>query len=252
MGLGLASSLVIVLCVGDFVAAQDPEQCRHAKGNIGNDEEVIHDADMNVDNDGDVYRGECKDGLYHGFGRLAYPDGGIYDGVWREGARHGHGVMKYPKDDDEGRYEYVGEWRRDMEWGYGELQYREVNPYNQRWTKGMFRNGLPNGNVTVSWNTGDLYQGEAVNDTKQGFGMHNFSNGDVNIGEFVEDNKHGNGTFTWVDGDVYQGEFEHDWRTGIGMYNFSDGNVYNGELFQGQMQGVGTFYWNDGLSLIHI
>ena len=47
----------------------------------------------------------------------------------------------------------------------------------------MFGNGLPNGNGTVMYVDGDIYQGELVNDTLQGFGTYTFSNGDVYIGE---------------------------------------------------------------------
>ena len=39
------------------------------------------------------YKGEYKDGWYHGKGRFSYPDGVIYEGDFFKGEFHGQGKL---------------------------------------------------------------------------------------------------------------------------------------------------------------
>ena len=39
------------------------------------------------------YKGEYKDGWYHGKGRFCYPDGVIYEGDFYKGEFHGQGKL---------------------------------------------------------------------------------------------------------------------------------------------------------------
>lgn len=44
-----------------------------------------------------------------------------------------------------------------------------------------------------------------------------FSNGSKYEGEWVQDKREGKGKFTWNNGDTYEGDFKDDRRTGTGI-----------------------------------
>ena len=45
-----------------------------------------------------VYRGEFKDGDYHGVGTMDYETGDVYKGEWLKGQRQGHGIYSWAGD----------------------------------------------------------------------------------------------------------------------------------------------------------
>ncbi|MCP4319439.1 MAG: hypothetical protein GY789_26490 [Hyphomicrobiales bacterium] len=49
-----------------------------------------------IASDGQRYRGEFRDGLFHGTGRLSNGGHQIYSGQWRNGLPHGSGKYRYP------------------------------------------------------------------------------------------------------------------------------------------------------------
>jgi hypothetical protein len=60
----------------------------------------------------DVYKGEVKDGKFHGQGELIYADGSSYLGEFQNGFRHGKGIFV----EREGN-EYYGHWKDDHQMG---------------------------------------------------------------------------------------------------------------------------------------
>ena len=73
----------------------------------------IEDGYHEVTNDRGVrYKGEFKDNIPHGRGKMYLPDGEYYKGEFNEGARHGIGIFFYAdKNDPDKRRE--GEWKND-------------------------------------------------------------------------------------------------------------------------------------------
>ena len=75
--------------------------------------------------------------------------------------------------------------------------------------KGNFKNGLRNGNGI--WKRGpgnsDKYEGEYVEDKKEGYGVFKWQNGNLYKGNFFNDQKHGYGEMYWNDGSCYKGEW---------------------------------------------
>ena len=64
-----------------------------------------------------------------------------------------------------------------------------------------------NGYGTYVWDDGDMYVGESVNNVAHGQGAFTYANGEKYIGEYINNERHGQGTFTWPDGEKYVGEW---------------------------------------------
>ena len=52
------------------------------------------------------YKGEYKDGKFHGQGTFYYPSGKIYKGKWKDGKKQGKGTLTCTNGD-----KYVGNWK---------------------------------------------------------------------------------------------------------------------------------------------
>jgi len=68
-----------------------------------------------------------------------------------------------------------------------------------------------------------------------------YENGDVYVGDLVNDKPHGKGVLTQpsghkLDGDWIDGEF-----TGRGSYKYPKGSVYGGDLVNGKRHGKGVY-----------
>lgn len=91
------------------------------------------------------------------------------------------------------------------------------------------------------------YEG-CFNDNGQfhGHGRLSFASGDVYEGEFSDGTRQGSGTYTWKDGRSYTGHFEQNARAGTGTMSFPNGDYYEGAFVQGKRQGYGRFLFADG------
>ena len=52
---------------------------------------------------------------------------------------------------------------------------------------------------------GDRYEGEWMNDSKEGYGVHGYSDNSKYEGNWKDDKQHGKGTLVTSDGSTYQG-----------------------------------------------
>ena len=75
--------------------------------------------------------------------------------------------------------------------------------------KGYFQNGLRHGNGV--WKRGpgntDKYEGEYIDDKKEGYGVFIWENGNLYQGNFVADQRHGYGEMYWSNGSSFKGEW---------------------------------------------
>jgi hypothetical protein len=147
--------------------------------------------------------------------RDAYNARGLFTGTVSrpEQMPHGRGIMEYHHA---GR-SYDGEWHMGHWHGIG-----------------IIRNA-----------NGDVYEGQVVNDLKDGEGKIHYGDGRVFSGRFKEDEAV-NGTLTFPDGAHYVGELHHGARHGYGLYNFSDGSTYEGHSVMNIFEGKGKMTWTDG------
>jgi hypothetical protein len=103
-----------------------------------------------------------------------------------------------------------------------------------------------NGKMNITYDNGDKYDGEFVENVKEGKGIYYYNNGDVYKGEFFEDLKDGYGVYTYKNGDRYEGEFKEDKKDGHGKYYYNNGDRYEGEFKNGMANGRGAYIFSDG------
>ncbi len=230
------------------------------------------------------YKGEWKDGAFHGQGILKEAWGDIYigdfvnnkaEGIGRQDRYvngeyvgsfggelkndylNGKGYREYDGCKEEGAFkdhDLNGEGQIVCEDGYMSEGFFE-DGYLIKGTKiwedgdkeiGNFLNGSLNGEGEIIWSSGNYEKGNYVNGQLEGMGTWKNAKGDKYVGEWKKDLKDGKGTYTWFNGDNYVGEYKKNVRDGFGKYYYSDGNYYEGEWSEGYENGKGTFIWADG------
>lgn len=116
----------------------------------------------------------------------------------------------------------------------------------------------PEGNGTMYYGNGDMYEGSFSAGLKEGVGTMTFYTACVYIGEWENDYMHGQGYMIWPNGDYFNGE----WRYGNPYYGTKyflqpdapiDGTVeqryciYHGSFDSaGLLSGYGTMSWPSG------
>src|SRR3954468_21107818 len=84
--------------------------------------------------------------------------------------------------------------------------------------RGEFHAGMKQGRGVKTWPNGDRYEGDFVEDRKEGVGAYSYgrgpSTGESYEGEWLADRRHGYGEYRWPTGDVYRGPWEQDRLTG--------------------------------------
>ena len=98
--------------------------------------------------------------------------------------------------------------------------------------KGEVSNGVPHGQGTYTYASGEKHVGEYKDGKSHGQGTVTFADGRKYVGEFKDDNFHGQGTLTGPNGDKYVGEFK-------------DGNRWDGTKYD--KDGNVTATWLDGV-----
>jgi hypothetical protein len=136
----------------------------------------------------------------------------------------------------------------------------------------------------LTYNNGNVYEGQLKNDKKHGKGkmtyqisdenrVYNvyegnweydtfkegkmtYANGDVYEGKWDRGLQKGKGKMTyakrdiyegkWEKGDVYEGDWRHGSKMGTGTMTYANGDVYNGEWFDDKKQGKGKMTYANG------
>ena len=121
------------------------------------------------------YRGEFREGEYHGSGRLEYLDEDrVYKGDWMLGNKHGRGTM----------------WERSLNWS---AVNRIYDVYIGQW-----RNDMRHGEGTQAFNVRDWREDR---NTERWL----IANEENYTGDFVRGVFSGEGTYRWADGTSYTG-----------------------------------------------
>jgi hypothetical protein len=93
------------------------------------------------------------------------------------------------------------------------------------------------------------YEGEWVNNQRNGQGTQIFKNGVRYEGTWSNNKFHGKGTLTEKNGDYYTGEFKHNKEDGLGYFVWISGgkfSKYVGEWKNGKMHGHGKIHYRNG------
>ena len=170
--------------------------------------------------DGSTYKGEVLNGLREGKGSYQTLDGIFYEGEWKNGLKHGKGKII------QGNMELEGEWE----------------------------NGILNGKCRIKWKTGNIFDGELINNNMNGNGyMIWFDKNEKYTGMWKNNLQNGYGIHIWYDTknenkffrDRYVGEWKDGKRDGYGKFYYSNGNIYEGQWKNNQKEGFGIFYYQD-------
>lgn len=94
--------------------------------------------------------------------------------------------------------------------------------------------------------TGVIYQGEWVDDRREGYGRQIWKDGSVYEGDWRDNKANGEGRLIHSSGDVYEGLWVDDKAEGQGMYLHQDGASYRGEWLDDKQHGFGIEKWADG------
>ena len=170
--------------------------------------------------DGSTYKGEVLNGLREGKGSYQTLDGIYYEGEWKNGLKHGKGKII------QGNMELEGEWVE----------------------------GVLNGKCRIKWKSGNLFDGELVDNNMNGNGyMIWFNKNEKFSGMWKNNLQNGYGIHIWYDSknenkffrDRYVGEWKDGKREGYGKFYYSNGNIYEGQWKNNQKEGFGIFYYQD-------
>jgi hypothetical protein len=159
-----------------------------------------------------------------------------YKGEWKNGNFHGKGILK-----EAWGAIYVGDFENNLAHGYG----RQEDP-NGSWWEGEIKNDQLNGKGIWVSDRGDRYEGNFVDMLLDGQGSFTKTDGTKATGEFKKDYLNGQGKWEYANGDVATGNFKEDELNGYGVYIWANGDKYEGNWVDGDKTGKGTFYFGDG------
>lgn len=186
--------------------------------------------------DSSIYTGEWSNDTRHGWG-IYSAQNYTYDGQWDCDIKHGRGLIIYSNGE-----QYEGEWEGNYPSGRGEYVFKDGSRYI-----GSFSKGLRHGSGTLYYADGQtIYDGEWVHDKKHGSAKITFVNG-VYEGDMMNDVKEGVGVYSYKNGDVYEGSWKDNKKHGVGVYRFAGGRgFYKGTWVNGLKDNIGILEISDG------
>ena len=125
-----------------------------------------------------IYEGEMVDSKREGRGICLYTDGTLYEGEWRRNMEHGFGKLM---SSDRKKIIYEGEWERGKMQGTGTYYYGSSDPLQ----------------------LGSRYTGEFKENLRYGMGRYFLADGSIYDGQWRDGVMNGLGVFTWPDSSMY-------------------------------------------------
>ena len=130
---------------------------------------------------------------------------------------------------------YKGEYKNGLPNGQGTMTFLNGEKYVGQW-----ENGLANGHGTNVWPSGEKYTGEWKDNKQHGKGTNILPNGEKYIGQWLDGKRHGQGTSMMPNGTKYVGQWKNNKPHGQGTYTWPNGQIYTGEWKGGKRHGQGT------------
>ncbi|XP_019368423.1 PREDICTED: radial spoke head 10 homolog B2-like [Gavialis gangeticus] len=222
---------------------------------------------------GSVYRGMFSEGLMHGQGTYTWADGvkyegtfvknvqlyngtytwcdgSVYEGEITKGVRHGFGMYKsgtHPVS-------YIGQWCEGKRHGKGTIYYNQegTSLYDGDWV-----NNIKEGWGIRCYESGNIYEGQWEKNVRHGEGrMRWLTINQEYTGQWANGIQHGFGTHTWflkrIPGSQYPlrneyiGNFVKGDRHGHGRFIYASGAMYDGEWICNKKHGFGRFVFKNG------
>ena len=192
--------------------------------------------------DGTKYTGTMKNGEITGEGEYTFSNGATYTGQVLNGLRHGKGIYK-----SEGIL-FEGEWKNGLKHGKGKIK-QEGMELEGEWDEGVLK-----GKCRIKWKTGNIFEGELVNNKMCGNGyMIWYDKGEKYTGQWDNNLQNGFGIHIWYDSnqemkyfrDRYVGQWKDGKRDGYGKFFYSNGNIYEGYWKNNKKEGFGILCFQD-------
>ncbi len=111
---------------------------------------------------------------------------------------------------------------------------------------GKIEHGIINGFGVMEFTNGNLYTGNWINDDENGMGNLKYYNGDEYTGNWVDGLKCGEGTMKYANGDEYIGNWVESYQNGQGTMKYANGDEYIGNWIEGIPNGIGTMKYKNG------
>ena len=171
--------------------------------------------------------------IKEGFGKFTFLDGTEFCGIF-----HDNILQKY------GKYSNLNQGNNKN------VMDKEIifsNNLNYEEVIGEYKNYIPDGfgiykNYISNLKLKGIFQGNSMS----GIGIENSVEGGYTYqGDFINNKKEGIGTMKWKDGYVYQGEFKDNQINGYGIIQYPGDKYYHGEVKNGKMEGFGHFFWKN-------
>ncbi|XP_051877189.1 radial spoke head 10 homolog B [Pristis pectinata] len=219
------------------------------------------------------YEGETVRGLYEGVGTAYFQGGHVYEGMFSEGLMHGRGTYVWANG-----IKYEGDFSMNTPTGHGTYTWTDGSTYvgdvqnGIRHGQGIFTSpdrsvsytgewyfGKRHGKGTIYYNEegSSWYQGDWVNNVREGWGIRRYKSGNVYEGEWKNFIRHGEGTMSWIStNEEYTGQWENGIQHGFGTHTwflkrvpgtqYPLRNQYIGQFVKGLRQGHGKFFYANG------
>lgn len=107
-----------------------------------------------------------------------------------------------------------------------------------------------NNKATILYSNGDRYEGEILDNKRNGFGTYYYNGGERYQGMWENNTKHGRGTMFYQNEEVYEGWWNSNLREGVGTIFYPNGDRYYGEWRENKKNGKGIIHMSDGTKFI--
>ena len=204
----------------------------------------------------DIYDNIEKSGLIkEGFGKFMFNDGTEFCGIFHDNILQNYGKFTNvnQKNNDINNINNININNKNAN-GNNNINKKEqdkeiiiTDNINYEGFFGIYKNYIPDGfgiysNFITNLKITGIFGSKGI----YGIGIEQSEEGGYTYeGEFVNNKKEGLGTIIWKDGCKYQGEFKNNQMHGYGIIEFSGDNYYQGEIKNGKMEGFGEFLWSD-------
>ena len=100
--------------------------------------------------------------------------------------------------------------------------------------------------IKKTYANGDSYEGEVVNNQKNGQGIMTFANGKIYDGHWDNDKIHGCGLMIFSKDESYDGSWVNNIKSGTGIRKSANGDIYIGDYLNDEKNGEGKMIYANG------
>ena len=190
-----------------------------------------------------VYEGQFRNMKKEGKGKMIFNDGRIYDGEWKNGLYHGKGI--YTNCFDSKIEKYEGDFKNGKAEGKGIFYCANGDRYEGdivKWDR--------EGKGIYYYNNGDKYEGDFKNNSINGYGKYLYKNGNIYEGHFENAKANGYGISIYNygpnKGNRYEGNHKNWNKDGKGIFYYNNGDIFEGEFKNDKKDGKGILYYKNG------